>query len=119
VSFAEFQQGTLKTAKQFYDDIKNGITYEIKTVSFDDLYVTEDFNVYPLGHISNEYCLGNIKDTPDHLIDNILYGINLPETISHKRKQDFSEMVLKYADVTSNILHTPQSLFDMLYVQNN
>jgi len=116
---AEFQQGTLKTAKQFYDDIKNGITYEIKTVSFDDLYVTEDFNVYPLGHISNEYCLGNIKDTPDHLIDNILYGINLPETISHKRKQDFSEMVLKYADVTSNILHTPQSLFDMLYVQNN
>ena len=115
---AEHKQGILKTAKQFYDDAKNGITHDIKTVSFDDLYVIENFNVYPLGHLSDDYCLGNVNDSPDNLIENILNGVNLPEAIIKKRKQDFSELILKYADTTSNILHTPQSLFDMLYLEN-
>lgn len=114
----EHKQGILKTAKQFYDDVKNGVTYDIKPVSFDDLYVTDSLNVYPLGHMSDEYCLGNIKDSPDKLIENIKIGNNLPKAIVTKRKQDFSELILNYADVNSNLLHTPQSLFDMLYLQH-
>jgi hypothetical protein len=42
----------------------------------------------------------------------------LPEAIIQKRKQDFSELVLKYADIDSNLLHTPQSLFSMLYSEH-
>jgi hypothetical protein len=107
----------LKTAGQFVDDVRNGIVYDYKTVSFDDLYVTDDLNVYPLGHTSNEYCLGNVSTSPDKLIDNIKNGDNLPEAIIKKRKQNFSELVMIYADVNSNLLHTPQSLFDMLYMK--
>jgi hypothetical protein len=92
--------------------------YDYKAVSFADLYVTDDLNVYPLGHTLNEYCLGNVNDTPDKLIENIKIGANLPEAIIKKRQQDFSELVLKYADTKSNLLHTPQSLFDMLYLEH-
>jgi sulfatase maturation enzyme AslB (radical SAM superfamily) len=114
----EEKQGILKTARQFVDDVKNDISYSVKTVSFDDLYVTDDLNVYPLGHTSNEYCLGNVSNSPDKLIDNISNGNNLPEAIIKKRNQDFSELVAKYADVDSVLLHTPQSLFDMLYLEH-
>ena len=112
---AEHSEGVLKTVKEFVDDIKNGITYSIKTVSFDDLYVTDELNVYPLGHTSKDYCLGNISNSPDKLIENITKGTNLPESIIEKRKQDFSQMVLKYADASAKQLHTPQSLFELLY----
>ena len=112
------EQDKIKTAKQFIKDIKSGIAYEIKTVSFDDLYVTDSLNVYPLGHMSDEYCLGNITDSPDKIIENIKTGDNLPEAIIKKRKQNFAELVLNYADINSNILHTPQSLFDKLYLEN-
>jgi sulfatase maturation enzyme AslB (radical SAM superfamily) len=111
------ERNILRTAGQFVDDIKNGVMYDYKTVSFGDLYVTDDLNVYPLGHTSNEYCLGNVNDTPDKLIENIKIGANLPEAILKKRQQDFSELVLKHADIKSNLLHTPQSLFDMLYLE--
>lgn len=114
---AEHKQGILKTARQFADDVKNGIMYDVKTVSFDDLYVTDTLNVYPLGHMANEYCLGNINDSPDKLIENMKIGDKLPEAIIKKRKHDFSELVLNYADINSNQLHTPQSLFDMLYME--
>ena len=114
----EFQQGILKTAGQFIDDVRNGIEYDYKTVSFDDLYVTEDMNVYPLGHTSKEYCLGNVDNSPDKLIENIKTGDNLPEAITKKRKQTFPELVLNHADINSNLLHTPQSLFDMLYTEH-
>jgi len=112
------ERNLLRTAGQFVDDIKNGIVYNYKTVSFDDLYVTDDLNVYPLGHTSNEYCLGNVRDSPDMLIDNIKNGDNLPEAIIKKRKENFSELVLSYADTNSNLLYTPQSLFDMLHIKH-
>jgi len=113
----EYKQGILKTAGQFVDDVKNGITYDVKTVSFDDLYVIDNLNVYPLGHMSNEYCLGNINGSPDKIIENIKLGDNLPEAIIKKRKQNFSELVLNYVDIHSNALYTPQSLFDKLYLE--
>jgi len=51
--------------------------------------------LYPLGHVSREYCLGNINDSPDMLVENLQAESNLPEAMVKKRKQDFSELVLK------------------------
>ena len=118
IKYEVIDKDTLKTAEQYVEDIKNGITFEFNTVSFDNIYVTDDLNVYPLGHMSRGYCLGNIHDSPDTLIENIKIGSNLPEAIIRKRNHDFSDLVLKYADIDSHSLHSPQSLFSMLYFEH-
>ena len=110
----EHKQGLLKTQKQFVEDIKNGIVYDVKKVSFEQIAVDEDYNVYPLGNDFEQFYLGNLNETPDKIMEQIKNGIGLPEAIINKRKQDFSELVLQYADVNSNQLFTPQALFDKL-----
>jgi len=118
---AEHELPLLKTANQIIDDIKNGILYDVKKVPFDgvyDIYINEKFDIYPLTHHFEKYRLGNLDDPECRIIEQIQHGCFLPKAIINKRNQDFSELVLKYADTSSNKLYTPQTLFDKLCLEH-
>ena len=88
----EYQQGNLKTAAQFLECVQTGETFDVKKVPPGELYVDENLNVYPFLHLSEQFCLGNLKEPSDKLVERIKNGADLPEAILKKRRQDFSEL---------------------------
>ncbi|MEN6470353.1 MAG: radical SAM protein [Clostridiaceae bacterium] len=110
----EYQMGYLKTAAQFLDGIRNGAVFKVNKVPLDELYIDEKLNVYPFLHRSEPFCLGNLEVSPDRIIAMLKTESGLPEAIKKRREQDFSELVLMYANTSSNQLYTPQALFDRL-----
>lgn len=92
---------------QFDEDIKSGKAYLVQKVPFDELYIDIELNVYPFCYISHEFLLGNLRDSANKIVEQIKNCTNLPESIQHKRKQEFEELVLEYGDAPSNQLYTP------------
>lgn len=114
----EYKKGYLKTPGQYIKDIKNGKNYEdeIDKINLDELYIDKDLNVYPLLHLSAEFCLGNIKDSFNKIIAELKDDLYLPEVIVNKKKLRFSEIILENADIDSKQLYTPEAIFDKLYL---
>lgn len=112
----EYKNGYLKTQKNYYEDILSGKNYDkgLDKVNLNEIYIDKDLNVYPLCHLSSEFCLGNINDAFDKIVAALQNGLYLPEAIISKREMKFSDLVIKNADISSNQLYTCKSLFDKL-----
>lgn len=117
VEVFEAVNGVLKPEKEYIDDIKKDIQYDISRIDFNEVYIDRNYNVFPIFHISPDFLLGNAKKSFNKIIDQILFNKDIAPAIVTKNKLRLNDLIKKYADKDSNELHTPQSLFDKLSIR--
>ncbi len=108
----------IKTESDFVKEIKDGKEIKVNPFDLNHLYITNKLDVYIIYQIFSEASLGNLEQNSIKEIVKNIQNNRLPEILEKKQKLNFNELALKYGDINSTEIHSPNSLFEKLWWEN-